>query len=649
MAELWVGEAAESGRWFAHNGMWQPTNGEIGSNTNQRFATRFVGVEIPRGAQVVSASLTYTQTAGSAAQETNVYAFDVDDAAPMGEADTSGPFTDTTDAMSGQVRTFDVSGLLQQIIDRAGWVEGGAVAFLMQHVWGNVATYAHRPGEPLTVLDVAWQRPVQHISPVPFRGRGRVEPVESVELSLAPAPVRGVGRWSPLDVLADRLITPAPFRAVGRIPVAGLSGTGHAPALTPAPFRGVGRWTVTLLSRTIAPAPPPIPWRRVITTPQYRAALASREPVTDARVEIINPDGAVIARLGGPGATHPGIDGGTVTCRGDAQIRWEHDLQLDSHDLVVRSSKDLLSPLSGNRMLVWHRRWMPAHDSSPAQWAEVPCGLTYPDWPVVADDGGAGVTLRVRGSDAIAELKKATFRDPIDVGGMYAHEAVATILGARAPWATTALTPSGHRLAPEYEAGEPGGDPAEAIFEIADAAGMEFYADREGVLVLAPAGDHDTPVEELAEGPGSVLLEVSAAMDMSSVANVVTYASTATRDEDGNDIAPVHGRAAVDDPTSPLHLENLGREFHHRETTNQVISQAEADREARRILLERQTPIQEVELTHLALPHLDPGDVVEVGAERAGAVGPRRVMAWNLALGPNSEQRTSVFGRKGLT
>ncbi|HLS25206.1 MAG TPA: hypothetical protein VK063_04955 [Beutenbergiaceae bacterium] len=639
MAETWTPPWSGIGRWDS-SGTFLP-GGEPRSFNSQNWAyVWWDEAPVPDSGGLVSAVLRFTTDD----RYTRWRLVDLDDA-PVGDSGTPRP-TATIDSgytFNAGTHEADITDALAQVVSRPGWQPGNRLAVFFQ---ANSTTYIWVSDVSLTVEYVP---PVQYLEPVPFRGRGRTEPVESVEFSLAPAPVRGVGRWSPLDVLADRHITPAPFRAVGRIPVAGLSGTGHAPALTPAPFRSVGRWTVTLLSRTIAPAPPPIPWRRVITTPQYRAALASREPVTDARVEIINPDGAVIARLGGPDATHPGIDGGTVTCRGDAQIRWEHDLQLDSHDLVVRSSKDLLSPLSGNRMLVWHRRWMPAHDNSPAQWAEIPCGLTYPDWPVVADDGGAGLTLRVRGSDAIAELKKATFRDPIDVGGMYAHEAVEAILGARAPWATTALTPSDHRLAPEYEAGEPGGDPAEAIFEIADAAGMEFYADREGVLVLAPVGDQDTPVEELAEGPDSVLLEVSASMDMSSVANVVTYASTATRDEDGNDIAPVHGRAAVDDPTSPLHLENLGREFHHRETTNQVISQAEADREARRILLERQTPIQEVELTHLALPHLDPGDVVEVGAERAGAVGPRRVMAWNLALGPNSEQRTSVFGRKGLT
>ena len=44
-------------------------------------------------------------------------------------------------------------------------------------------------------------------------------------------------------------------------------------------------------------------------------------------------------------------------------------------------------------------------------------------------------------------------------------------------------------------------------------------------------------------------------------------------------------------------------------------------------------------------PHLEPGDVIQVGIPRAGMVGQRQVTGWALALGDLGGQRVELTGR----
>src|SRR5690625_3466146 len=174
---------------------------------------------------------------------------------------------------------------------------------------------------------------------------------------------------------------------------------------------------------------------------------------------------------------------------------------------------------------------------------------------------------------------------------MRAHEAVAAILETVAPWATTSLAPSDHTLPEEWEAGQPGGDPIKDITDIAAAAGMVFYADRMGTLVLEPEPAIGPPVEQFTEGPGCAMVEVSAEVDMSAVLNSVTVASTATTDADGNDIDPITATAVDDDPTSPLWVDSPHQHIRHRrDETDEITPQEQAAAHASRTLADARAP-----------------------------------------------------------
>src|SRR5690625_678087 len=639
---MWQSTAVETGRWFASNGNFQAFSTTIDGTSAggaQRYATRFQ-VEVPQGSVILNAQLTYPVTSGITSMTAETYAFDLDDVPAMQDAPVAGPFTAAVPAATGSPRIADVTDIVQQIVNRPGWTEGNSIAFLLRHLLSSQSTTYSRD----VTLDVQWEPNVQELDPVTIfvpAYVGAIEPSYSITPATVGVPV-AVGA---VEVIAPRSLAPVTITVPVTVGATITRGTGHAPPLDQAHTITVGVTVgVPFLSATAPPPPPPIPWRTLVASPAYTQALAGREWITDARAEILNPDGATIATLGGPDATHPGLVSGTVTCRGSNEIRWECDLTINNADLVPQSHGDLLHPLSLNRIRIWWRIQLPD-----GTWGEVPVGTYYPDWPTVADTGDGDLAVSVRGSDPVAEVKQSTFRDPVQVGGMRAHEAVAAILETVAPWATTSLAPSAHTLPEEWEAGQPGGDPIKDITDIAAAAGMVFYADRMGTLVLEPEPAIGPPVEQFTEGPGCAMVEVSAEVDMGAVLNSVTVASTATTDADGNDIEPITATAVDDDPTSPLWVDRPHQHIRHRRVeTDEITTQGQAEEYARRILDEARALIDRVELVHFARPHLDPGDVVGVNADRARISGPRQILDWSLALGDLSGQRTTTVGRRGL-
>lgn len=646
MAEVWQSTAVETGRWFASSGNFQSNYTTINGSSaggSHRYAARF-NVGISRGATIFDAQVRYPVTAGSTSVPAEVYALDADSITELGALTLAGPFTASVGVSSGATRTADVTALVQQIVDRPGWEEGNSLAFLLRHVSNPEATYSRG-----VTLEVQWQVPVQYLAPVRVVVPVTVGAVESVDYSLNAAPVVVPVIVGAVDVVAPRLLTAGGVTVPVTVGRAGMSGTGSAPPLNVAARLNVPVTVgISLLSLTIAPPPPPIPWRRLITSPAYRAALDSRMPVTDARVEIINPDGAVIARLGGTDATHPGVlPGSSVDCAGTSTVRWTHELVLDNEDLIPTRVGDLFHPLSNNRMRVWHR--IRLEDGT---WGEIPCGETYVDWPRVADNGDGTVSVSVSGQDAMAELARNPWDTMLDLGGLPAHVAVEQIIKDRAPWATVNLTPTDYTLPADWQAGEPGGNPVEDLMKIAEAAEMTLFVDRVGVFQLAPIPDPlAAPVEAFIEGPLCAMTEVSAEVDKNDIANRFTVVATGTLGHEGDDEPePVHAVAEDTDPTSPLYIGGENPHIYHkRYETDLKLTQEQADNMARRRLDESRALVDQVEIVAFSRAHLEPGDVVQVDAKRARITGARQVQSWSLGLGDLSGMRITTVGRRGLT
>ena len=108
-------------------------------STTKLGGVRFRNITVPNGATINSATLTLTnKTAASAVDSITIWGDDVDDA-PLwsaGSRPNSG-FTDTTASgvqntvpiTAGSAITIDVTSVVQELVDRGGWVSGNSQRF----------------------------------------------------------------------------------------------------------------------------------------------------------------------------------------------------------------------------------------------------------------------------------------------------------------------------------------------------------------------------------------------------------------------------------------------------------------------------------------------------------------------------------------
>lgn len=623
------------GNWTSY-GTWV----DYAAATHSSLLTGYAGFQgvgsVMSGAAITSATLTLTRVSGSGHADVSVVSGPVADppANDGGTSLTRIPVGTTTSSSM----TIDVTAAVAASRDTGAWSTSSVLGVVFDHASGGSTRWQ----ASLQVVYVT----VQYLDPVTAPSVlvrcGAVEVSSAVNAATAtvtltyPAP----------DVVAPVALAPTAATVSLTYPAQAWSGTGQAP---PADVDGpavvtLGYPTPTL-ARTLAEPPPPPPWERVITSPEYAAAIASRSmPPIDARVEILARDGAVIARLGGYDPTHPGVVAGSVTCDGDSTIRWTCDLTVDNDDLVPSGPGDLLHPLSWHRVRVWWRIML-----STGAWAEIPIGTYYLDHPAVTDSGEATVSMSLRGSDVMAVIKRSLMPMSMTVGGLSASEAATAILTAAAPWAQIALPPTPYRLPADYEAGAPDADPVEVAAEILRGAGLDLHADRMGVVVATPTGSTGHPVASLIEGPGCAAVSVSSSVDVGSLANVVTVTSGAYRDADGNEMDPISVTVRDEDPTSPLYAGGDGPTLRSPTITRDDITTRE---QARALALEEldrlRAPVEALDLVTFPMPHLDPGQAVEVSFSRTRIAGTRRVRSWQMALGVDGGQRITTTGRRNL-
>lgn len=583
-------------------------------------------VQIPRGATILSATLTH----GSPREGSGQFGLIAHDSQPEPTTGTSSQWT--TAPVVGEMwadgSTSDVAAMVQAVVDRPGWASGNNIAF-------RGTTGAWRHSSPS--LTIVWEDPTQEIDPVVVTGHARVSEVLSVDTAVNPALVVAHARVSAAEIVAPRAVYVNPLDAHARVGQASLAGTGAAPYVQVAGVpTAAAEVPSPTLSRTLPPDPPPTPWRRLVEDPAYHEALSARERRTTSRTEIISPSGAVLARLGGAGATHPGALSGTVTCDGRTSIRWTCDLVLDNPDLMPSRPGDLLHPLSHNRVRIWWGIWLPD-----GTLGEIPVGTYHPDQTPTSDDG-ATLGVVIRGSSAVAEIKRARWDVALDLSDLTISDAIAAILTDRAPWVTVAVTPTSQKVPTAYEPGEPGGDPWADVERLAAAAGMVAYEDRMGVVRVDPRPTPSTPRATFVEGAGTSLLELpTVEVDLDHLVNRVTVAS-ASPDVD----PPVSATVSDDDPSSPLWV-GLGHLYSKRVENAIITTEAAARTMAANILADR-APVVTVQAMIHPHPHLDPYDTVAIGRARAGVAGDHSLVAWTLGLAPGDEMNITATTRKEL-
>lgn len=634
-------------QWNTNPNSWDASNSEspkIQDSSVRRTVFLFPDAQVLPGSLVSSAEF-YLEAFGSSYEgSVQVWvglAGDLPDD-PHGQSgiDPRPTSTYVREYLRAEGTTWDLTALVQEAANDPSRTVGAPIAAVLWTT-SSSRTYAQRVSGRLVV---DWISPMIEADAAPAPLDLGVPAVTAEQEFRATAIATGLDLIVPApSVQAPRALAPAPVRLDFTVDPLHITGTGQGPAPAAEPAALIVTTPPALISISTPPPPEPPPWQEAVNSPAYLAALVARSATIDTRVDIVDDQDTVIAHLGGPDATHPGVVGGTVDMDTARETRWSCSLTIDQAGLIPTSPGDLLHPLSHNRIRVW---WRILTDPATDQWAEIPVGTFYPTWPDVSDDGGADPSVSVSGADVAQEISRAQMGSSVTIGGQSVAEAVDTILATAAPWARLNLDATEHRLPAEYEAGEPGADPWKVCTELADQAGLVLHADRMGAVRLTKTPDPSAaPVAEFIEGPGCVMTGATARVPLDQVRNRITISSTATQDADGEELDPVVSVASIDDATHPLWVGH-GYYYDERIETDAVTTQAQADEMAAAELAKRSALAEESEIVIAPFPHLDGGDVVQVSAHRTGLTGARQVSAWSMTLGDLGGMRVTLNGRR---
>ena len=146
---LAITDTADDGTEFGTGALFQSDSVSWNAGFNSMFGVtataflRFLGVDVPNGATVSDATLTVTVVSITGTPDTTWFGVDEDDVAQFaspGNLPTSA--TTTTASVDGDppgtgVQSFDVTAIVQEIIDRAGWASGNAMAFVCKDNAGS--------------------------------------------------------------------------------------------------------------------------------------------------------------------------------------------------------------------------------------------------------------------------------------------------------------------------------------------------------------------------------------------------------------------------------------------------------------------------------------------------------------------------------
>lgn len=134
-----IGAGADDG--FEYSGSWHPTNnvviiGRGYDGAIEHGGFRFQTVDVPQGATVSAATLTIKVFTIHGTPTASIYGDDVDDAPAWGASSRpSSGFTKTTaktnitSAIGTGLEAIDVTAIVQEIVDRAGWTNNNNIRF----------------------------------------------------------------------------------------------------------------------------------------------------------------------------------------------------------------------------------------------------------------------------------------------------------------------------------------------------------------------------------------------------------------------------------------------------------------------------------------------------------------------------------------
>lgn len=353
-----------------------------------------------------------------------------------------------------------------------------------------------------------------------------------------------------------------------------------------------------------------VEWPDLLTSDAWAAQMATTDRVFDSRVEVIDPDDVPLADI------RP--DSAEVVFEGDSSERWEATLQLIG-DYPV-DTDDMLHPLTGNRIRLWWREWLPQLGG----WGEVPCMTGWPEDPGARK--GPGVTTTLKVLDALTRIKRGGYGgQTLEVGGLTVDAALTALFGVVAPWVECRFPETGVVLPPTYTLGA-ADDVEDDWVRIATVAGWVVWSDRMGVVVAGPVPAGGDAVVDWQEGPGCRVVDLQVEVKTSGIRNAWVAKSSSSEV-----VPPIVGRKTDDDEGSPTWVGRYGP-FWGTVSLDSIATQEAADNAAAAALSESRRPVQTVTVTVPPRPDFEYGDVIDMASPDVGVVGPYTVESWRIQM-----------------
>ena len=352
-------------------------------------------------------------------------------------------------------------------------------------------------------------------------------------------------------------------------------------------------------------------WLATTSDPGFLAAVA--EPVREVsyRVAVLDAAGNEVDEL-----PTESLD---VDFDGEGSERWELSLTLSDPAWVPRRWSDPLDGRSGLRVRPY---WQLRDPETHAVLYEVPLCTVWLEDPDIRDDGTA-VAVTVKGFDAVNRARRGGYgARSVDISGMTVSAALAVTMDALGVRdyriaTSTATVPS------PYVLGQLS-DPWEDVTDLAKMAGCDVYADRMGVIVVAPRPEPQDVKLDWQEGPSCPVVSIVRAPRTSSIRNRVVVTSSSP------DVAPFSVVVEDTDPSSPTWV---GGPFGVRETrieSDKVADEAGALGMANASFARWIRGTDDLTVETVQRPDLEFCDLVAAKSDRAGVTGLWRVRGWRL-------------------
>ena len=255
---------------------------------------------------------------------------------------------------------------------------------------------------------------------------------------------------------------------------------------------------------------------------------------------------------------------------------------------------------------------------------------------------GGGPSIKISGVDLSRSISRNVWQQPYVVPeGLTYDQAASAMVANRLTGQTDFSVTSVPQIVPLLVYGlQQGTDPWQDIRELAQAVGCEVYFDPLGAFVFRPVPDpRRTPaVWTFDDTVNPVVVKAVRQLTDEQTFNYIVVKGEATSVSN-----PVAAIAFDNDPSSPTYIGGAYGEVVEYVTMPQVITQDQAQAAANAILANSLGVSDTVTLTGVAMPAIEPGDIVRVVSTDVRANGVYLVNQVTTPLSPASPQELVCY------